>query len=104
MPLIGASGTTTALAAVHGRSNGKTTPPEALSAAAVHRWRERLFSLSFDEVMALHPEAMQGRADVFPAGVLILDALMQHFGLKVCRISRRELRHGLALRCARAHP
>ena len=69
-----------------------------LSAERVHRWRERLLTMTYDEVMALNPTLMDGRADVFPAAVLLFDTVLRHFGLATCRVSPRSLRHGLALR------
>ena len=61
-------------------------------------WRDRLLTLSADEVLALDPSLLAGRADVYAAGVLILDAFMQRFGFDAIRPSPRGLRHGLALR------
>lgn len=98
-PLIGAAGTATALARVHlGDESEKAALPLTLAAADVRRWRERLLGLTPDEVLALHPDVMAIRADVFPAGVLILDVFMQQHGFEACRVSPRGLRHGLALR------
>lgn len=99
--LIGTSGTASALVLVdRGVSQwsdlGEAAP--GLSAAAVRSWRERLLEMTFSDVLALNPAVMQGRADVFPAGILILDLFMRYTGLDVCRVSPRGLRHGLALR------
>lgn len=100
--LIGSAGTATALALVHAgpestwnalHGNGFT-----LSQEEVHYWRNRLLQLSADEIRALHPEAMEGRADVFPVGVLLLDRILQQFERDAIRVSPYELRHGLALR------
>lgn len=102
VPLIGTAGTVVALALVE--AGPEASPehllesPPTLEADTVRQWRERLMALSFDEVMALHPEAMHGRADVFPMGVLILDRFMAQFGISDCRVSPYQLRHGLALR------
>jgi exopolyphosphatase/pppGpp-phosphohydrolase len=41
---------------------------------------------------------MDGRADVFPVGVLLTDVLMQRHGLPRVHVSARDLRWGLALR------
>jgi len=57
-----------------------------------------VLSCSHGEVLALHPDAMPGRADVFPMGVLILDRFLQATGLDVCHVSAHQLRHGLILR------
>ncbi len=64
----------------------------------VHRWRKRLLAMTLDEVLTLNPTLMTGRADVFPAAVLLFDTVLQHFGLSTCRVSPRSLRHGLVLR------
>jgi exopolyphosphatase/guanosine-5'-triphosphate,3'-diphosphate pyrophosphatase len=100
--LIGTAGTATALALVHA---GPDTPWDALhgdgfrlSRADVRHWRERLLARSVDEIRALHPDAMAGRADVFPVGVLLLDRLLARYALDALRVSPYELRHGLALR------
>ncbi|MFB6098860.1 MAG: exopolyphosphatase [Salinibacter sp.] len=100
--LIGTAGTATALALVH-------TGPEStwdalhggrfsLSHEDVRHWRNRLLRLSVDEIRALHPDAMAGRADVFSVGVLLLDRIMDHYDRDTCHVSPYELRHGLALR------
>ncbi len=105
MPLLGTAGTATALALVHAgpESTLATLPDDALvlSAEAVRNWRDRLLALSVDDILALHPEAMPGRADVFPVGILLLDRIMQRYRLDPLRVSPYELRYGLALRhCA----
>ena len=74
------------------------TATVALSSDRVHRWRDRLLTRTYDDVMVLNPTLMAGRADVFPAAVLLFDTVLRHFGLATCRVSPRSLRHGLALR------
>jgi exopolyphosphatase/guanosine-5'-triphosphate,3'-diphosphate pyrophosphatase len=105
--LVGTAGTATALALVDAgpdsseallREAGPTGAGTTLSAADVRGWRERLLQLSVDEIRALHPAAMEGRADVFPVGVMLLDRILRHFRLDACRVSPYELRYGLALR------
>ena len=101
VPLIGAAGTVMVLALVNA---GVGTWAELegrgalLDTSTVADWRQRLAGMTRDEVYALDPQLMAGRADVFPAGVLILDRVLQHYGLPGCRVSPRGLRHGLALR------
>ncbi len=94
LPLLGASGTTSAL----GRLANPVVPDAPISAATVRAWRDRLLSLSAAEVLALDPAVLAGRADVYAAGVLILDLFMERFGFASVRPSPRGLRHGLALR------
>lgn len=100
--IVGTAGTATALAQVHAGPNSTWDALHGdgtvLSHDAVRYWRNRLFRLSVDEVRALHPEAMSGRADVFPVGVLLLDCLLTHLGRPSIRVSPYELRHGLVLR------
>jgi Exopolyphosphatase len=100
--LIGTAGTATALARVDAgpESTWDALHGEgfSLSHEAVRHWRERLLRLSVDEILALHPDAMEGRADVFPVGVILLDRIMAHYDRDLCRVSPYELRHGLALR------
>lgn len=100
--LIGTAGTATALALVHAGPDstwdalhgGRFT----LTRADVQHWRDRILQLSVDDILALHPGAMEGRADVFPVGVILLDRILTHYDLNALRVSPYELRHGLALR------
>ena len=70
----------------------------------MRRWRDRLLQLPVDEIHALHPAAMEGRADVFPIGVMLLDRIMDRYDRDTCRVSPYELRHGLALRVLVQNP
>jgi len=100
--LIGTAGTATALALVHAGPESTWDALHSggfvLSRADVQRWRTRLLRLDVDAIRALHPSAMNGRADVFSVGVLLLDRVMNHFDREALRVSPYELRHGLALR------
>ena len=103
VPLVGAAGTVMVLALVNaGVSTWADLPTDGarLSYAAVRAWRDRLMRLTYDQVLALDLAIMDGRADVFPAGVLILEAVMRHADLPICLASPRGLRHGLAFRFA----
>ena len=100
--VIGTAGTATALALVH---LGPDSTWDALNGggftlthADVQHWRDRLLSLTVDEILAVHPDAMAGRADVFPVGVLLLNRILSHYDCPAFRVSPHELRHGLALR------
>lgn len=100
--LIGTAGTATALALVHAGPNTQWDALRgkgfSLSRSEVQHWRKRLLQLTEDEVHALHPAAMDGRADIFPMGVLLLDRIMAHYNREILHISPYELRHGVALR------
>ncbi|MEM9665881.1 MAG: exopolyphosphatase [Bacteroidota bacterium] len=100
-PLVAASGTVMILALLHhGASAWDDLAPHqtSLSVAEVEAWSSRLAAMTYDEVLALNPLLMEGRADVFPAGVLICETLMHDYGFATCRVSPWGLRHGLALR------
>ncbi len=100
--LIGTAGTATALARVHSGSDSTWDALHGesfvLSHNDVRRWRKRLLALSVEDIRALHPEAMEGRADVFPVGIILLDRILEHYDCSSLRVSPYELRHGLALR------
>ncbi len=99
--LVGAAGTTGALARLHfgfARWDEVGAAPLTLDRADVRAWRDRLAGLSFAETLALDPEVMHGRADIFLAGLVILAEVMDHLGVPALRISPRGLRHGYALR------
>ena len=94
LPLLGSSGTVRVLGGlVH-----PDAPDDPVDAATVRAWRDRLLGLSADEVLAIDPALLAGRADVYAAGVLVLDAFMRRFGFAAIWPSPRGLRHGLALR------
>lgn len=106
LPLVSAAETPLLLALVH--QGGMTwddlgTPHVTITAATVQDWRRRLLTMTYDEVLALNPSLMQGRADVFPAAVLLFDTVLQVYGFPTCRVSPRSLRHGLALRYLAQH-
>ncbi|MEM1096606.1 MAG: exopolyphosphatase [Bacteroidota bacterium] len=98
IPFIGAAGTARVLGALHAKEVGAASPDLTLTQAEVTAWRNRLLALPFPDVLALDPALLTGRADVFPAGLLILDTVMRHFSIPACRISPRGLKHGLAVR------
>ena len=100
-PLIGAAGTTGALARMHvgfERWAEMAGRPVSMSRLEVTAWRLRLSRLTYDETLALNPRVMSGRADIFLAGTLVLEQVMAHLGVSRLHISPRGLRHGLALK------
>ena len=58
----------------------------------------RLLNMDYDEVVALHPAKMKGRADVLPSGALILSELLTFLGAKELIVSPFGVRHGVAIR------
>ena len=100
-PLVGAAGTTGSLARLHvGFRKWKDVRGADLriTREEVTEWRRRLAALTFEETLALAPDVMHGRADIFHAGLVVLDEAMAHLGVPDVRISPRGLRHGVALR------
>ncbi len=98
--LVGAAGTTGALARLHaGFDSWEDAPsdPIRLSREEVRSWTNRLVGLSYDQTLALNPRIMSSRADIIAAGVLILDTAMDVLGFDALTISPRGLRHGLMI-------
>ena len=100
--VIGTAGTATALALVNAGPDSTWDARRGsgfqLPRADVYQWREHLLQMPVSDIRAHHPEAMRGRADVFPVGVLLLDRILQHIDAETLRVSPYELRHGLLLR------
>ena len=57
-----------------------------------------IFSLhTYEQLIELHPEVMQGRADVFLAGLLILDGVLRFASVEEFIVSSGGIRHGILL-------
>lgn len=94
---IGVGGTFTSLAAIHHTISEFT--PEAihrrsLSADAVHNITDSLLSMTLDELQT-HPCIHPKRADILPAGALILSETLSFFQFSGCIVSTKGLRYGL---------
>lgn len=102
--LVGTSGTARSLAMIIAgvagwdEVDGDSLP---LSIEDVRTWARRLLSMNTHEVLSLDPRLLGGRADIFPAGVMILEHVMAHLGCEACIVSRGGLREGVALHTAR---
>ncbi len=98
--LVAVAGTATTIAGLHlglpdfdrEKIDGCTLPPEA-----VHAHASRLLSMETGTIRALSPMTA-GRADILPAGALILSSIVGHFRFRDIRVSTRGLRHGIVLR------
>lgn len=99
-PFVGTAGTITSLAAVDQalidydptQIDGTTIAYER-----VVYWADRLLTMPVAHILRLAPGVLQGRADVFPAGVCILEAVMRRFCINELVVSDRGLRFGWAL-------
>mgnify|MGYP001276272633 FL=1 len=57
-----------------------------------------VFSLNaYEQLIELHPEVMQGRADVFLAGLLILEGVLRYASVEEFIVSSGGIRHGILL-------
>jgi exopolyphosphatase/guanosine-5'-triphosphate,3'-diphosphate pyrophosphatase len=65
-----------------------------LSRATVRRWRDRLASET-PEVRLTHPGMMVGREDVLVAGLYVLDAVMERFGVTELLSSENDILDGI---------
>ncbi len=97
---IGVAGTVTSLAALElGGYDPGQTHGHRLSREAVESQLERLASLPLAqrrELDALEPE----RAPVIVAGALIVNEVLDHYGLEELEVSERDSLHGAALEAA----
>jgi exopolyphosphatase / guanosine-5'-triphosphate,3'-diphosphate pyrophosphatase len=99
---VGVAGTVTTLAALDmglEEPEGLGTHGHRLTLAAVRAQRERLASLPLDErrrLPGLHPE----RAPVIVAGAVIVEQVLDRFGLEELEVSERDILHGAALEAA----
>jgi exopolyphosphatase/guanosine-5'-triphosphate,3'-diphosphate pyrophosphatase len=99
---VGVAGTFTTLAALDmglEEPEGLGTHGHRLTLAAVRAQRERLASLPLDKrrrLPGLHPE----RAPVIVAGAVIVEQVLDRFGLEELEVSERDLLHGAALEAA----
>ena len=57
-----------------------------------------IFSLhTYEQLIELHPEVMLGRADVFLAGLLILEGVLRYASVEEFIVSSGGIRHGILL-------
>ena len=68
-----------------------------LALSHVRGWLTRILGMTREEIRNLS-DCTAGRADILPAGVLILTEFMTRFGFSSALVSEKGLRYGLALR------
>ncbi len=95
--LVGIAGTCVSLAALETR-RFPLLEPVALSREAIYHWRDRLLGMKPEDIRALWPALLAGRADVLPMGALLLGEIVAWGGWDLCYVSPFGLRHGLLLR------
>lgn len=84
------------------RLRAEEEPPDKLSCIQVKCWLELLTRMTMSDVLALNPEKLQGRADVFPAAILIFLEVMNMLRQNSITVSPWGLCYGMALRIFKA--
>lgn len=64
----------------------------------VTEWIQQLSQMTTDELLNEHPEVMEGRADVFLPGILILEAFLSAYNFEDFLVSTGGIRHGAILK------
>lgn len=72
-----------------------------LTLTQVRGWVENLVQMRESDVLALNPEKLKGRSDVFPAACMICFELMHRLAQGSITISKWGLRHGIGLKILR---
>ena len=75
---------------------------ETATRAEVAQWRQRVESRTPEQVLELAPDRLAGREDVVVTSVLILETILDVFGVEGYLATQGALRHGLALQAAEA--
>ena len=70
---------------------------DAVPAAAVRQWRDRLLALAPADALAVAPDVLAGREDIAATALLLLDAALARFDADAYLPTAGGLRHGLAL-------
>jgi exopolyphosphatase/guanosine-5'-triphosphate,3'-diphosphate pyrophosphatase len=97
--VLGVAGTATSLGALEvcpGEWRREAIHGVAVSRARLRHWLGVMTGLSAEERTRQHGIG-HARADVFPAGLVLMDAVLAHLGRKGMRISVNGLRVGAAL-------
>lgn len=99
--VVGVAGTLTSAAfMIYGL---KTYQPEKLNGMLLEKTQidalvSEISLLNVDQLLAAHPIVMKGRADIFLAGLLILQGFMEFFHFETIRVSTGGIRHGALLK------
>jgi exopolyphosphatase/guanosine-5'-triphosphate,3'-diphosphate pyrophosphatase len=99
--LIAVAGTPTTLAAMHQNLqafDAKKVHGYILHRQAIEELMDILFSASTAELLERFPAVNKSRADILPAGTLILAEVMDRLGAEHITVSTQGLRYGIALR------
>lgn len=98
--LIGVAGTVTSLAALHQKLEGynaRQINNVQIGLNDIESFTRKLLVMSTAEIEQLNTAVMEGRADIFPAGLLILTEVMRKWSFDTLKVSIGGLRHGVLL-------
>ena len=96
--LIAVAGTPTTLAAMHQNLkvfDAKKVHGYILQRQAIGEMLEILLRVSAAELLERFPAVNKARADILPAGTLILAEVMDHLGAEQITVSTQGLRYGI---------
>lgn len=98
--LIGVAGTVTSLAYIDRQLDGydsKLLSGHILSQASISKYISEFKQYSSTELENHYPKVLKGRADIFLAGLLILEVFMKKYNFKKLVTSTGGIRHGSLL-------
>lgn len=98
--LIGVAGTVTSLAYIDKQLDGydsEMLSGHILSLASISKYISEFKQYSSTELENNYPKVLKGRADIFLAGLLILEAFMKKYGFDELVTSTGGIRHGSIL-------
>ncbi len=96
--LIAVAGTPTTLAALHQELpafDAAKVHGYVLHRQAIQEMLDMLFSVSTEELLQRYPAVNKSRADILPAGTLILAEVMDHLEAEQITVSTQGLRYGI---------
>jgi exopolyphosphatase/guanosine-5'-triphosphate,3'-diphosphate pyrophosphatase len=94
LPLICTGGAAATIASLQRQEWPNDAADTTLALAEMENWTERLFALSSTERETL-PGMLTNRADIIPAGALVILETMRGLGVNEIVLSHRGLRHGV---------
>jgi len=96
---VGVAGTVATLAQLDARQahyERAVVHHRVLTQSTVRHWRD-LLSKELPEVRLTHPGMVEGREDVLPAGLYVLDAVMERFEVDELLSSESDILDGITI-------
>jgi exopolyphosphatase/guanosine-5'-triphosphate,3'-diphosphate pyrophosphatase len=98
---IGVAGTLTSLAYMDlnlKKYNPARINGHILTRSKIRKYIQNLSKMTHNQMIKEYPEVMEGRADIFIAGILILDGFMGYYNQEKIIVSTGGIRHGALLK------